>query len=646
MKVRLKLPIAFLVIIMLIWIIVLLANNNYTNISNEFEELEGTIVPSALIMIRMDTLANSIVHETRDYIYTGESETKQKILSNKELLRADGLAYMEHANIIGEEELQTATELLVKIQAITFAVDSIIDLKEQGTSYEKLLVDEQAIHPLLHALLEQLTESKDVLMEKLSESTEAVHAAHVSGRRILFLGAGLTTVLAFILTWLVVRSIVNPLHALHRGTEIIGKGDLSYKVGTEAKDEIGQLSRAFDQMTKDLSRTTTSISNLNKEITERQRVEEELRESEEKLRLMFEAAGEGIVVIDMENNILDVNQTLVRMHGFDSKEELIGRNALELSSEEDRARARDNTRRRLGRSLRGAIEYKLLKKDGSTFPALVNMAAIRDTKGNPIGYIGVFSDITERKRAEEEREVLLEDLQKVNLKLEESNRDLQDFVYVASHDLREPMRKIASFGTLLQVSLDGKLDEDQQENFQFMIDGSSRMQTMVDDLLTYSRVSTKTRPFEQVDLQSVVEDLKNIELATLLEETNGTIHIMETLPPLYGDSPQIHQLLQNIIGNGLKFRREGVTPEITIGAQRIKGNMVRVEVQDNGIGIDEKYYEQIFTMFKRLHSRTHYEGTGIGLAVCKKIVRRHGGEIGVKSTPGKGSTFWFTLPRG
>ena len=141
MKVRLKLPIAFLVIIMLIWIIVLLANNNYTNISNEFEELEGTIVPSALIMIRMDTLANSIVHETRDYIYTGESETKQKILSNKELLRADGLAYMEHANIIGEEELQTATELLVKIQAITFAVDSIIDLKEQGTSYEKLLVD-------------------------------------------------------------------------------------------------------------------------------------------------------------------------------------------------------------------------------------------------------------------------------------------------------------------------------------------------------------------------------------------------------------------------------------------------------------------------------------------------------------------------
>jgi signal transduction histidine kinase len=147
-------------------------------------------------------------------------------------------------------------------------------------------------------------------------------------------------------------------------------------------------------------------------------------------------------------------------------------------------------------------------------------------------------------------------------------------------------------------------------------------------------------------LNNVIEDLKNLELATMLDETKGTISVPEMLPPVYGDSPQMHQLLQNLVTNGLKFHREGVTPAITINARRIQNNMVRVEVQDNGIGIDEKYHEQIFTMFKRLHSRTEYEGTGIGLAVCQKIVRRHGGEIGVKSTPGKGSTFWFTLPRG
>jgi signal transduction histidine kinase len=171
------------------------------------------------------------------------------------------------------------------------------------------------------------------------------------------------------------------------------------------------------------------------------------------------------------------------------------------------------------------------------------------------------------------------------------------------------------------------------------------MQAMVDDLLTYSRVTTKARPFAPVVLNQVIEDLKSLELATILEETKGTIIVPETLPPVQGDSSQLHQLLQNLIANGIKFRDDGVKPEITIRARGIQRDMIHVEIQDNGIGIDEKYHEQIFTMFKRLHSRAQYEGTGIGLAVCQKIVRRHGGEIGVESTPGKGSTFWFTLPK-
>ena len=143
----------------------------------------------------------------------------------------------------------------------------------------------------------------------------------------------------------------------------------------------------------------------------------------------------------------------------------------------------------------------------------------------------------------------------------------------------------------------------------------------------------------------MIENLKNFELASALDETKGEILIPQPLLCVHGDPSQIHQLLQNLIANGLKFRRDGIPPLITIHSHPVPNNMVRLDVRDNGIGIGTEYHEQIFTMFKRLHSRTSYKGTGIGLAICKKIVQRHGGDIGVKSKPGEGSTFWFTLPR-
>jgi len=247
---------------------------------------------------------------------------------------------------------------------------------------------------------------------------------------------------------------------------------------------------------------------------------------------------------------------------------------------------------------------------------------------------------TEKREVESAKEML----EATNVKLERSNKELQEFTYIASHDLREPLRKISAFGQLLQKSLKGKLDEDEEENFAFMIDGATRMQQMVDDLLLYSRVSTKAKLPERVDLNAVIEDLENVELAVQVEETSGVINVPEPLPPLHADPSQIHQLLQNLLGNGLKYCRKGVPPVITVRGRVVNGNMVRIEVQDNGIGIEEPYCANIFGMFKRLHSREDYEGSGIGLAVCKKIVERHGGEIGVESNPGVGSVFWFTLP--
>ncbi len=247
------------------------------------------------------------------------------------------------------------------------------------------------------------------------------------------------------------------------------------------------------------------------------------------------------------------------------------------------------------------------------------------------------AEIAERKRAEEKMRLLNEDL-------ENANNELKNFAYVASHDLREPLRKITSFGSLLENSIKNKLEPDDAENLHFMIDGAKRMNQMIDGLLSYSRASANEPHLENVELDKIIDDLQKFELDLLLKETHTIINILKPLPVIRADSVQIRQLLQNLIANGIKYQKKGNIPQITITSRPAENGMVRIEIADNGIGIPPEYQQAVFTMFKRLHSRTEYEGTGIGLAVCKKIVHRHKGQIGVESQPGKGSTFWFTVP--
>jgi light-regulated signal transduction histidine kinase (bacteriophytochrome) len=253
-------------------------------------------------------------------------------------------------------------------------------------------------------------------------------------------------------------------------------------------------------------------------------------------------------------------------------------------------------------------------------------------------------EITKRKKTEKALKTSNKNLEISVQKLNQLNQQLREFVYIASHDLREPSRKVSSFGGILAESLAGKLNDDEQENLDFMISGAERMQQMVESLLVYSRVTTKDVTFEEIDLNEMIEQLKDLELANNLEEANGSVLVPEPLLSINSDVSQTRQLLQNLITNALKYRKKDAPPEITIRTHKQDNNMVRVEVQDNGIGIEEKQYNNIFVMFRRLHSRQEYDGTGIGLAVCKKIVERHNGEIGVSSTYGQGSTFWFTIP--
>ena len=269
----------------------------------------------------------------------------------------------------------------------------------------------------------------------------------------------------------------------------------------------------------------------------------------------------------------------------------------------------------------------------------------RFVDGKPVYTRGILRNVTKLKQELADREATLQHISEIENKLEQSKREFEDFIHIASHDLREPLRKISSFGALLRESLEDEIDDDQGENLGFMIDGAERLQAMINDLLAYSRITTRAKPFQPVDLNQVVENLRHFELASAFEETEGEILIPNPLLVVYGDPSQIHQLLQNLIANSLKFHRDDLPPRISVSSQPTRGNKVRVTIQDNGIGIDPKYHEQVFVMFKRLHPTTRYKGTGIGLAICKKIVQRHGGEIGVESIPPDGTVLWFTLPR-
>ena len=258
-----------------------------------------------------------------------------------------------------------------------------------------------------------------------------------------------------------------------------------------------------------------------------------------------------------------------------------------------------------------------------------------DASGRFRGYRGVGTDVTERKRAQSVLRAAYDELAR-------SNAELQQFAYVASHDLQEPLRMIGSYTQLLERRYGDKFDQDAREFMDFIVDGATRMKQLIEDLLAYSRVGTRGKELRPVRAQLLLEKaLTNLRGAI---EASGAVVTHDTLPEVNVDDTQVVQLLQNLIANAIKFRKEGEPPRIHVGAEDAGGEW-RFCVADNGIGIEPQYFERIFLVFQRLHTRDEYPGTGIGLAICKKVVDRHGGRIWVESAPGQGSKFYFTLPK-
>ncbi|MBR8840606.1 MAG: hypothetical protein DSM106950_43175 [Stigonema ocellatum SAG 48.90 = DSM 106950] len=264
----------------------------------------------------------------------------------------------------------------------------------------------------------------------------------------------------------------------------------------------------------------------------------------------------------------------------------------------------------------------------------MNYNCIRDENHQLIGASHVVRDTSVRKRAEEQLKLL-------NAQLQQSNQELQNFAFVASHDLKEPLRTILSFSSLLSCRYEQLLDEQGRDYIQRMQKSAQRMQGFIDDLLLLSRVTTQAKPFVCVDLNQVVQNVLS-SLETRIQETNAQIQV-ELLPTIEAESGQLFQLIQNLISNALKFHGQN-SPVVKIYSQPVTNSVFQLFVEDQGIGFDEQYLDRIFQIFERLHGRSEYEGTGIGLALCRKIAEHHGGSITAKSVPGLGSTFIVTLP--
>jgi PAS domain S-box-containing protein len=412
-----------------------------------------------------------------------------------------------------------------------------------------------------------------------------------------------------------------------------------------------------------MSHDNTNIIEAAEEIraanSELKLLNEQLQRSEERYASMInEVEDYAIIMMDSRGIINHWNKGAEKIKGYTS-EEILGKHFSIFYTAEDMEK--DMPQKMLEVAIKegkAAFEGWRVRKDGSIFWGAIVITALHGPDNNVIGFSKVTRDLTERKMSEDKLQMFAEELLQKNKELERSNSELTSFSYVASHDLQEPLRKIQGFGNLILNSEVSNLSDTGRDYFNRMIKAANRMQALIDSLLEFSRTNTEIKNFEAADLNELVDEVKR-DLRELIESSGATI-ICQPLPIVSVIPFQFRQLMANLIGNSIKYARKDVPPVIEIFSQFIEtkdlpehyaasasngpASYYRLTVQDNGIGFEEEYAEKIFELFQRLHGKNEYTGSGIGLAICKRIAENHGGWIRAESEPGVGSSFHVYLP--
>ncbi len=365
-----------------------------------------------------------------------------------------------------------------------------------------------------------------------------------------------------------------------------------------------------------------------------------LQGSEHPYRIMVETMNEGAATLLEDGTVLYCNKRLAEMLGA-PLEQIQGSCFFDFFHGDEK----DGFTRLLGKAVKGEARAEMtLKVNGNpTLPVLLSMKSTPIQGSHPAACL-VVADLTEQRRSREELEALVSER---TTELAQRNRDLEDFASVISHDLQEPLRKVRRFGDLLTGNNLDNLSEEELDYIRRMQEAAVRMSSMIDGLLALSRISTRARPHSAVDLNQAVQEALSL-LQTSLEKNKGTVEV-DPLPAVEGERLQMQQLFQNLIGNALKFHRPGIPPHVRVSSRQAPGDSrcstrVQILIEDNGIGFKPEEAALLFQPFRRLVNRNEFEGTGIGLAICRKIVERHGGQISAESAPGRGSTFIVSLP--
>lgn len=385
---------------------------------------------------------------------------------------------------------------------------------------------------------------------------------------------------------------------------------------------------------RDSNNKTLGYLGLIRDITDRKRKQEEMKNLSERLSLATRSAELGIWDWDITNNTLVWDDKMHSLYATDRSQFSGEYEMLKRSIHpKDRDQAEEDLRLAIDGGKGFDSEFRILWPDQSIHYIKASGIVQKDNQGKAIRMVGINMDITERKKAEQE-------VNEYATTLEQINSELDEFTHVASHDLQEPIRNLISYSALLEEDVDGELSKSAKEDLYYITDAAKRMKRLVEDLLSLSKTRRYELKFTTVSLSDCVDDaLQSLHL--LIHESGTTIH-RNSLPEVIGDPTYLTMLYKNLIGNAIKFVKDG-SPVIHLTVEK-KDPFWIFGVQDNGIGIKDKYLKQIFAPFKRLHGLSDYEGTGIGLAICRKAVERHGGKIWVESDPGKGAHFKFTLP--